>query len=35
MKWLDEDKYVWVILYLVLFFMVAQGIRAFLHWFLA
>jgi len=31
MKWLDEDKYVWVVLYLVLFFMVAQMIRAFIN----
>ena len=34
MKWMDNDKVVEVILYLVLFFMVAQGIRAGLHWFL-
>lgn len=32
MKWLDEDKYVWVVLALFLVFMVAQGIRAFLNW---
>ena len=34
MKWLDEDKYVWVVLILSLVFFMAQGIRAFLHWFL-
>jgi hypothetical protein len=32
MKWMDEDKVVWVVLYLVLFFMVAQMFRAFIKW---
>lgn len=34
MKWMDNDRFIWVILYLVLFFFIAQGVRAFLHWFL-
>jgi len=35
MKWMDNEKLVEIVLILVLFFMVAQGIRAFLHWFLS
>lgn len=35
MKWMDKDKYIWVILILVLFFFMAQGFRAFLNWFLS
>jgi hypothetical protein len=27
MKWMDEDKYVWVVLALVLVFFVFQGVR--------
>jgi hypothetical protein len=34
MKWMDEDKYVWVVLALVLVFFVFQGVRFFLNWFL-
>jgi len=31
MKWMDEDRFIWAILALVLFFMVAQMIRAFIN----
>ena len=34
MKWMDEDKYVWVVLAVTALFFGAQLIRAFLHWFL-
>lgn len=34
MKFLDNDKYVWVVLILVALFFTAQGIRAGLNWFL-
>lgn len=35
MKFLDEDKYVWVVLALVAVFFTAQFIRAGLNWFLS
>lgn len=34
MKWMDEDKVIEWVLVLFLVFMVAQGIRAGLNWFL-
>jgi len=34
MKWMDEDKYIWVVLALTALFFMAQGFRAFLNWFL-
>jgi hypothetical protein len=35
MKWMDEDKFIWVILALVALFFTAQMVRAGLKWFLS
>jgi hypothetical protein len=32
MKWMDEDRFIWAILALVLFFFIAQMFRAFMLW---
>lgn len=34
MRWMDEDKYIWVVLAVVALFFTAQLLRAGLHWFL-
>jgi hypothetical protein len=34
MKWMDEDKYVWVVLVLTAMFFAFQFVRAGLRWFL-
>jgi hypothetical protein len=32
MNWMDDDKVIWVILALVLFFFIAQMVRVLLGW---
>ena len=32
MKWMDEDRYIWAILALILFFLTLQMVRAFMLW---
>jgi len=32
MNWMDDDKVIWAILALVLFFFIAQMVRAFMKW---
>jgi hypothetical protein len=32
MNWMDNEKYVWIVLYLILFFFMFQGVRFLINW---